>query len=114
MFLRTQRNLNRTYLLLVESYRAQGRVKQRVLFRLGRLDQLRASGELDGLLLALGRFSEKFAVLGAHAEGQRVSSHARSIGAALIFERLWRGGGGRGRRRAGASHPLRVDRRAAL
>jgi|SRR3990170_4599272 len=90
MFLRTQRNLNRTYLLLVESYRAQGRVKQRVLFRLGRLDQLRASGELDGLLLALGRFSEKFAVLGAHAEGQSVSSHARSIGAALIFERLWR------------------------
>ncbi|MFH1603521.1 MAG: IS1634 family transposase [Pseudomonadota bacterium] len=90
MFLRTQRNLNRTYLLLVESYRAQGRMKQRVLFRLGRLDQLRASGELDGLLLALGRFSEKFAVLGAHAEGQSVSTRARSIGAALIFERLWR------------------------
>ena len=59
MFLRTQRNLNRTYLLLVESYRVQGRMKQRVLFRLGRLDQLRASGELDGLLVALGRFSEK-------------------------------------------------------
>ncbi len=90
MFLRTQRNVNRTYLLLVESYRAQGRMKQRVLFRLGRLDQLRASGELDGLLLALGRFSEKFAVLGAHAEGQSVSSRARSIGAVLIFERLWR------------------------
>jgi hypothetical protein len=90
MFLRTQRNLNRTYLLLVESYRVQGRMKQRVLFRLGRLDQLRASGELDGLLVALGRFSEKYAVLGAHAQGQSVSSRARSIGAALIFERLWR------------------------
>ena len=90
MFLRTQRNLNRTYLLLVESYRAQGRMKQRVLFRLGRLDQLRASGELDGLLVALGRFSEKYAVLGAHAQGHSVRSRARSIGAALIFERLWR------------------------
>jgi len=89
VFLRTQRNLNRTYLLLVESYRVQGRMKQRVLFRLGRLDQLRASGELDGLLLALGRFSEKYAVLGAHAKGQSVSSRARTIGAALIFERLW-------------------------
>ena len=90
MFLRTQRNLNRIYLLLVESYRAQGRMKQRVLFRLGRLDQLRASGELDGLLLALGRFSEKYAVLGAHAEGRTVSTRARSVGGALIFERLWR------------------------
>ena len=90
MFLRTQRNLNRTYLLLVESYRAQGRMKQRVLFRLGRLDQLRASGELDGLLVALGRFSEKYAVLGAHAEGRSVSTRARSVGPALIFERLWR------------------------
>ena len=90
MFLRTQRNLNRTYLLLVESYRAQGRMKQRVLFRLGRLDQLRASGELDGLLVALGRFSEKYAVLGAHAEGRSVSTRARSLGPALIFERLWR------------------------
>ncbi|MBM4119243.1 IS1634 family transposase [bacterium] len=65
-------------------------MKQRVLFRLGRLDQLRASGELDGLLLALGRFSEKYAVLGAHAKGQSVSGRARTIGAALIFERLWR------------------------
>jgi transposase len=90
MFLRTQRNLNRTYLLLVESYRTQGRMKQRVLFRLGRLDQLRASGELDGLLVALGRFSEKYAVLGAHAEGRSVSTRARSLGPALIFERLWR------------------------
>ena len=90
MFLRTQRNLNRTYLLLVESYREQGRMKQRVLLRLGRLDQLRASGQLDGLLVALGRFSEKYAVLGAHAAGQSVSSRARTIGAALIFERLWR------------------------
>lgn len=89
MFLRTQKNPNRTYLLLVESYRVQGRIKQRVLFRLGRLDQLRASGVLDRLLGALGRFSEKYAVLGAHAEGQSVSSRARGIGAALIFERLW-------------------------
>lgn len=89
VFLRTQRNLNRTYLLLVESYRAQGRIQQRVLFRLGRLDQLRGSGALDRLLGALGRFSEKYAVLGAHAGGQSVSSRARGIGAALIFERLW-------------------------
>lgn len=65
-------------------------MKQRVLFRLGRLDQLRASGELDGLLLALGRFSEKYAVLGAHAEGQGIGTRTRAIGPALIFERLWR------------------------
>ena len=89
MFLRTQRNADRTYLLLVESYRMQGRMKQRVLLRLGRLEQLRASGELDRLLLALGRFSEKYAVLGAHAKGQSVTSRMHIIGPALVFERLW-------------------------
>ena len=89
MFLRTQSNGDRTYLLLVESYREGGRMKQRVLFRLGRLDQLRASGELDRLVLALGGLSEKLAVLGAHEQGQSVRTASQRIGPALIFERLW-------------------------
>ena len=63
--------------------------QQRVLARLGRLDELRASGELDRLLASLGRFSEKLAVLGAHAEGDAVTVGARIVGPGLIFERLW-------------------------
>jgi hypothetical protein len=50
LFVRTQSNGDRTYLLIVENERVEGRIKQRVLHRLGRLDELRASGELDGLL----------------------------------------------------------------
>jgi Transposase DDE domain len=89
VFIRTQTNANRTYLLLVENQRVDGRIQQRVLARLGRLDELRASGELDRLLASLGRFSEKLAVLGAHAEGDTLTVGARIIGPALIFERLW-------------------------
>lgn len=89
MFLRTQTNADRTYLLLVESERVAGRVKQKVIARLGRLDQLLASGELDRLLASLGRLSEKYIVLGAHATGEAVGTCTRIVGPALIFERLW-------------------------
>jgi hypothetical protein len=89
VFIRTQTTAGRTYLLLVENERVEGRIKQRVLLRLGRLDQLQASGQLDSLLVSLGRFSDKLAVLDAHARGDSVTTRTRSIGAALIFERLW-------------------------
>lgn len=89
MFIRTQTNGDRTYLLLVENERVDGRIKQRVLHRLGRLDELRASGELDRLLSSLGRLSEKYAVLGAHANGESLTTRTQIIGPALIFERLW-------------------------
>ncbi len=89
MFLRTQTTGGRTYLLLVENERVDGCIKQRVLHRLGRLDQLQASGQLDSLLASLGRFSDKLAVLGAHDRGESIITHTRSIGPALIFERLW-------------------------
>lgn len=90
MFLRTQTTAGRTYLLLVENERVDGRIKQRVLLRLGRLDQLQASGQLDSLLASLGRFSTRLAVLGAHERGHSVTTRTRRIGPALIFERLWR------------------------
>ena len=48
MFIRTQTNGDRTYLLLVENERIDGRLVQRMLYRLGRLDQLQVSGQLDG------------------------------------------------------------------
>ena len=39
MFIRTQSNGSRTYLLIVDNQRVDGKVKQRVLHRLGRLDK---------------------------------------------------------------------------
>lgn len=89
MFVRAQTNGNRAYLLVVENERVDGKIRQRVLHRLGRLDELLASGQLDALLHSLGRFSEKYAVLGAHTDGESVITRTRIIGPALIFERLW-------------------------
>jgi transposase len=89
LFVRTQTNGSRTYLLIVDNQWVDGKVKQRVLFRLGRLDELLASGRLDSLIQSLARFSEKLAVLGAHARGASVATRSARIGPALIFQRLW-------------------------
>ena len=89
MFVRAQTNGNRTYLLVVENERINGKVQQRVLYRLGRLDELLASGQLDALLHSLGRFSEKYTVLGAHANGESIKTRTRIVGPPLIFQRLW-------------------------
>ena len=89
MFVRTQTNGSRTYLLIVDNQWVEGKVKQRVLFRLGRLDQLLAEGRLDALVQSLARFSEKLAVLGAQARGESVAARSSRIGPALIFQRLW-------------------------
>ena len=69
-----------------------GKVKQRVLLRLGRLDELLASGRLDSLVQSLGRFSEKLSILGAHARGESIATRSARIGPALIFQRLWETG----------------------
>jgi len=90
VFIRTQTNGDRTYLLLVENERVNGRLVQRVLHRLGRLDELRASGQLDGLVKSLGRFADKLLVLDAHARGESVPTQTVTVGPALILERLWR------------------------
>jgi DDE family transposase len=90
VFIRTQTNGDRTYLLLVENERVDGRLVQRVLYRLGRLDQLQAAGQLDGLVKSLGRFSEKLLVLDAHARGESVPTQTVTSGPALILDRVWR------------------------
>ncbi len=90
MFIRTQTNGTRTYLLLVENERVNGRLVQRVLHRLGRLDELHASGQLDAVLKSLGRFSDKLLVLDAHARGASVTTKTSGVGPGLICDRLWR------------------------
>jgi hypothetical protein len=89
LFVRTQTNGSRTYLLIVDNHWVDGKVKQHVLLRLGRLDELLASGQLDSLIQSLGRFSEKISVLGAQARGDSITTHSARIGPALIFQRLW-------------------------
>jgi transposase len=93
VFLRTQTNGDRTYLMLVENERINGRLVQRVLHRFGRLDELQASGQIDALLRSLGRFADKVVVLDAHAKGLTTSTSTTCVGPALVFERLWRESG---------------------
>jgi transposase len=89
MFVRAQKSGKRTYLLIVENDWAGGKVRQKVLHRLGRLDILQQSGKLDALMLSMQRFSDKLAVLGAAESDQVQTGQGCRIGPALIFERLW-------------------------
>ena len=59
MFFRVKQSGPRQYLQIVENSRANGRVRQRVLTTLGRLDELQQSGHLDGLLASGARFAEQ-------------------------------------------------------
>jgi hypothetical protein len=89
MFFRIKNSGTRKYLQIVENSRDQGRVRQRVLTTLGRLDQLQQSGHLDGLLASGARFAEHVLLLTAHRNGQAPAITTRRIGPSLIFERLW-------------------------
>lgn len=89
MFFRVKQSGPRQYLQIVENFREEGRVRQRVLTTLGRLDELRRSGDLDGLLASGARFAEHVLLLTAHRNGQVPVVTAQRIGPTLIFERLW-------------------------
>jgi hypothetical protein len=77
------------YLQIVRNYRDGGKVRQQVLGTLGRRDLLAASGEIDGLLKSLGRFSENLKVV-ERVRTEALRAHeARTWGPALVFGRLW-------------------------
>jgi hypothetical protein len=89
MFFRVKTSGPRRYLQLVENYWDQGQSKQRVLYTLGRLDQLQASGQLDALLTSGARFADKLLLLNAHHDGHAPVITTQRIGPPLVFERLW-------------------------
>ncbi len=62
MFVRTQTNGSRTYLLIVDNQWVDGKVKQRL--------------------------SEKLTVLGTHARGESITTRSAKIGPALILQRI--------------------------
>ena len=90
MFCRTKTAKGQTYLQIVESYRANGRTRQRVVASLGRLDRLAASGGLDRLIQSACRFSETLLALSeADSRSRDPAVRWRSIGPALLFGALW-------------------------
>jgi len=89
MFVRAKKSGAYRYLQLVHNERIDGKVRQRVLATLGRLDVLQKSGQIDALLASCGRFAQHTAILDAHRQGKMEAAATIKIGPSLVFERLW-------------------------
>src|ERR1035441_4373909 len=88
MFARVKKSGSYQYLQIVENRWEKGKVLQRVITTLGRLDQMTEKGEVESLIRSLSRFSEKTLLI--LSDRSKVSASAKKIGPALIFERLWK------------------------
>ena len=91
MFARIKKSGKYQYLQIVENRKEKGRVKQRVIATVGRMDQLHEKGRIETLIRSLSRFSEKaLLILSGKSD---VSAQALTIGPALVFDRLWKESG---------------------
>ena len=80
MYFRKKTSGGRAYLQIVESRRDGAQVRQQVIATLGRIEDLRDSGQLERLLRSGARFAAKAIVVNAVAEGAVTASAARRIG----------------------------------
>lgn len=88
MFARVKKSGKYQYLQIVENSKIKGKVVQRVIATIGRMDQLQEKDRVETLIRSLSRFSEK--VLLILSGKSDVSATAKRIGPALILERLWK------------------------
>jgi hypothetical protein len=93
VFFRIKSTGSYQYLQIAQSYRSQGKVRQRILSTLGRLDVLKESGQLDSLLRSGLRLTDTLAVLDAQAAGTAQPVEILRIGPDLVFGRLWQESG---------------------
>ena len=90
LFARIKNSGSYQYVSVVHNEQVEGRVRQRVIATLGRLDVLKESGKLDGLLESLARFSDHIAALGVLRGNQITPSRTVHLGPPLVFDKLWR------------------------
>jgi transposase len=88
MFARVKKSGPYQYLQLVDNRWEKGKVLQRVVATLGRLDQMDEKGAVESLIRSLSRFSKNNLMI--LSEKSKVSADAKKIGPALIFDRLWK------------------------
>jgi hypothetical protein len=88
MFARIKKSGKYQYLQIVENKKVKGKVMQRVVATVGRMDRLNAKGGIEPLVRSLSRYSEK--VLLVLSNKADVTAESKKIGPALIFERLWK------------------------
>jgi len=87
MFARIKKSGKHQYLQIVENRKVKGKVIQRVIATIGRMDQLQEKNRVETLIRSLSRFSEKALLILSGKSDVRAGS--KKIGPALIFERLW-------------------------
>ena len=93
MFVRVKRSVGKggeyEYLQIVRSIRDGQKVRQEIIGTLGRRDKLLASGELDGLMQSLAKFSERLKVVEAARSPDVTALSSKQWGPTLVFGRLW-------------------------
>ncbi len=83
MFARIKKSGSNRYLQIVENHQIKGKVVQRVVGTLGRLELINEKGGVETWIRSLSRFSdEALMVLAGKSE---VSAQARKMGLSLIF-----------------------------
>jgi len=88
MFARIKKSGKYQYLQIVENRKERGKVKQRVIATIGRMDKMQEKGRVETLIRSLSRFSEQtMMVLSGQSD---LSAQAVKIGPPIIFERLWK------------------------
>ena len=87
MFARVKKSGKHQYLQIVENRKVKGKVIQRVIATIGRMDQLQEKDRVETLIRSLSRFSEKILLILSGKSD--IHAGCEKIGPALIFERLW-------------------------
>jgi len=87
MFARTKESGKYEYLQIVENRKIKGKVVQRVVATLGRMDYLKEKNRIEVLIQSLARYSEKVLLILSGKSDASIT--ARKIGPSLVFERLW-------------------------
>jgi len=88
VFARVKKSGKNQYLQIVENRKIEGKVVQRVIGTVGRLDQINEKGGVETLVRSLSRYSDK--VLLVLSGNSDLCAETKKIGPSLIFERLWR------------------------
>lgn len=88
MFARVKKSGKYQYLQIVENRKEAGKVRQRVIATIGRLDQLQDKDKIEPLVRSLSRFSERVLMILSEKQ-ELVGANSRKIGPTLVLERIW-------------------------
>ncbi len=77
------------YLQIVENRWEKGKVRQRVIATLGKMEDLIPSGQIDRFIESLSKFTETLTVINLHREGALLAEWSKIWGPYLIFRRIW-------------------------